>query len=532
MASAMALALAVAVAAAVGPGFKEALASDDSCQPDASVDGKGGSCDLSLRQLRREQLAACKAAARSGAISLMQVSHTLPSPALVSEHQKANVEGPSTQHAVLADTGRTGGDCGNEPELDGQDLETLISGTQGVLLIAMPQMRCTQAALAALQTKGLKYTLKEFQGDFSYAPGASDVWDWLHCKFPDDKQGGTVMHSYVFSDGAFIGQGFAAADKVTSGDLGGQTQSCEKRFPQDAEVVKGYMGNTSNRVLLFGWISCPCVGIAQARFAASSLCYEGRQWANPSSGLMAYLQCKENDPQSHSFIYFRESTDADSDWTFVGNGFALEDSAMSEDSLNSKISAAGAATTCKRPSVKNNLYGTQLEECRVGNDNSGSWMDDGTCSEQTGGIHQICIESLPADFSSETHQSPWSEERKGKRHCVCVGAWSLYMTDADKHKEGAESIMPHCKSIPETVLSTDYLGHWRDWNGYPASVLHGIRELVSRCLEQADDTDLKCGLKERFEKLQASTEAKELKDAKELQTLADSFHAVSCPSST
>jgi len=269
-------------------------------------------------------------------------------------------------------------------------------------------------------------------------------------------------------------------------------------------------------------------GIAQSRFAAASLCYEGRQWAEPNSQLMAYLQCTENDDQSHSFIYFRESKDPSSKWVFAGNGFAFQDSGMSENSLGAKIQAAGARTSCKQASVKVNLYGAQLEECRVGNDFAGSWKDDGTCSEQTGGVHQICIESLPADFSSETHQSPWSKEREGMRHCVCVGAWSLYMTDAQKHQAGADHIMPHCRSIPETVLTTRYLGHWKAWNGYPASVVHGIKELVTRCLGQAGKEEFKCGLKTRFEKLLASQEAVELKNATELQKVTSDLSALSC----
>jgi len=426
---------------------------------------------------------------------------------------------------------RQHGDCGASPQLDGgEDLRGVIANSSGVLLIAMRNMRCTEAVLTALGAKGIAYTLKEFKGEFAYTKGESSIWDWLHCKYPDDSQGGTTMHSYVFNDGEFVGQGFAAASLVESGRLAGSGtagQSCEERFPQEAQVVNNYMSNTTTHVLLFGWISCPCVGIAQARFAELSLCYEGRQWADPNSRLMAYFQCRENDSQSHSFIYFR-STSADSGWSFAGNGFAFEESAMSSDVLSAKIQAASAPTTCKHANVKTNLYGTQLEECRVGDDESGSWMDDGTCSEQTGGIHQICIEALPADFSTATHQPPWSKERAGKRHCVCVGAWSLYMTDADKHEDGAQKMMPHCRSIPETVLTVEYLGHWKDWNGYPASVLKGIKELVSRCFEQAESNELKCGLKTRFTKLQAAPEAEGLKNAKELKTLSDSFSALSC----
>jgi len=498
MAVARLLYICTVCAGVLGASFQEAFAAADECTADPT-------CDLSLRQLRGEpQVSSDGTSQRAFSASLLQ----------------AKVKGLKKRDA-----------CGASPQLHGDDLESLISTTKGVLLVAVPEMRCTQAALNALQGKGIPYTMKEFSGEFTYTKGGSSVWDWLHCKYPQDDQDGTTMHSYVFKDGAFLGQGFAAATVVESGRLGGgraEGQSCEERFSEDADVVSKYMSNATNRVLLFGWINCPCVGIAQSRFAADSVCYVGRQWANPGSSLMAYLQCKESDDTSHSFIYFRKSTAENSDWVFEGNGFAFEDKAMTSSELSAKVQASGAATSCKRANVKTNLYGTQLEECRVGNDDMGSWMDDGTCSEQTGGIHQICIESLPADFSSETHQTAWSKERAGQRHCVCVGAWSLYMTDAEKHKEGAQNIMPHCRSIPETVLTAEYLGHWKDWNGYPASVLNGIGELVERCLGQAQTDKDKCGLKARFKKLQASKEAAGLKNANELKSLTSSLDALSC----
>eukprot|EP00931_Biecheleriopsis_adriatica_P067951 TRINITY_DN42005_c0_g1_i1.p1 TRINITY_DN42005_c0_g1~~TRINITY_DN42005_c0_g1_i1.p1 ORF type:complete len:615 (+),score=134.82 TRINITY_DN42005_c0_g1_i1:66-1910(+) len=304
------------------------------------------------------------------------------------------------------------------------------------------------------------------------------------------------------------------------------TNSCEQRFPEEAKVVKGYMGNGSNRVLLFGWQGCPCTGIAQERLSEASVCYQGRTWANPKAELMAYLQCREGDSSHHSFIYFRSGPGPKSTWTFAGNGFAFQQKAMPEVQLQAKIEVAAAKKTCKQVSVQRNLFGAELEECRVGSDPSGSWMDDGKCTEQNGGVHEICIEKLPADFSSATHQSAWSEERAGKRHCVCIGAWSLYMTDAAKHKKEADDIMPHCKSIPQTVLTTRYLQNWKDWNGYSASIVNGVKELVTKCLHSVSERKLKCGLAERFLKLRA--EVPELKTAQALESLSSELQQLSC----
>jgi len=418
--------------------------------------------------------------------------------------------------------------CGPSPKLDGEDVKTLISDTEGLLIIAIPEMRCTDAILTASSMKAVDYKMVKYKGPFEYEKGESDVWDWLHCTYPKDRSNGAVMHSYVFVDGTFIGNGFDAADKIVSGELKlkKSSKTCEERFPNEANIVKQFMSKASTKVLLFGWLNCPCVGIAQSRLHEKSVCYESRTWADPSAKLMYYFQCREKDPESHSFIYFRTSSGS---WNYEGNGFMFEEDEMTEAQLVSKIEDADADLTCKRANVKVNVFGSPLEECQVGDDVSGSWMDDGTCSETTGGIHQICIEELPEDFSSETHQEPWSAERKGMRHCVCVGAFSLYMTDAKKHAKGATDIMPHCKAIPETTLSLEYLDHWRDWNGFPAQLLVGVKELVGRCLAQAKTQEDKCGLKRRFQKLRSRPSAKELKDASELQALVKSFSSIDCP---
>ena len=73
-----------------------------------------------------------------------------------------------------------------------------------------------------------------------------------------------------------------------------------------------------------------------------------------------------------------------------------------------------------------NIYGEKLVSCRKKIGDNGSWDHNGKCSELHGGVHQICVSSITNDFSSETSQSTWSEKRKGKPHCVCLGAYALY----------------------------------------------------------------------------------------------------------
>ena len=76
--------------------------------------------------------------------------------------------------------------------------------------------------------------------------------------------------------------------------------------------------------------------------------------------------------------------------------------------------------------AKVNIYGEPLEECQSGERMGGSQMQDGTCSELGGGVHQICVKSIGKgrNFSGTTGQSGWSAERGNKNHCACLGAWA------------------------------------------------------------------------------------------------------------
>lgn len=240
---------------------------------------------------------------------------------------------------------------------------------------------------------------------------------------------------------------------------------------------------------------------------------------------MTYLQCETKDTTHHSFVYFRLG----GDWKFVGTGFDMDEKSMTKDVLNSKIHMAGAQTVCKKASVAFNVYGGPLEECRLPSDEEGgSWMDDGKCSETSGGIHQICIQAgtLPHDFSMNTYQtSDWSESRTHSSHCICVGAWSTYMTEESKHQAATQKITPRCKSIPETVLTKEYMANWKNWNGFSANVGKGLAELISRCL-RIDAKKAKCGLKKRFLKL--NSDEPEIEKASELDSVREELAKLHC----
>ena len=77
---------------------------------------------------------------------------------------------------------------------------------------------------------------------------------------------------------------------------------------------------------------------------------------------------------------------------------------------------------------KVNVYGEKLMPCEPTQPTEGSQVN-GTCSELGGGVHQICfdVNDKTKNFSNDTGQSSWSLEREGKNHCMCLGAWALWL---------------------------------------------------------------------------------------------------------
>merc|ERR1712113_981800 len=187
---------------------------------------------------------------------------------------------------------------------------------------------------------------------------------------------------------------------------------------------------------------------------------------------------------------------------------------MSDSQLQSLSVPANVAHGCVND-FSVNIYGTALSECRAAStDASGSWMWDGKCTEEGGGVHQICMDQLPADFSVTTGQGPWSEGRANKRHCVCIGAWSLYMTRQEDPAWTTSSAWPFCDAIPLSSLTSRYIGKWKDWNGIPAQIVLGASKLFTKCLthrsgprSSAPSLSGACHLASAFRDLQAHESA-------------------------
>lgn len=136
-----------------------------------------------------------------------------------------------------------------------------------------------------------------------------------------------------------------------------------------------------------------------------------------------------------------------------------------------------------------NMCGTPLAVCRREQGDRGSWSGAGHCDSDLNagfGVHAVCID-LPGDFSATTGQSAWSEGRRGKPHCVCIGAWSMYIN------EGKDA-QPNCNAIVKDVFSKTYIANWKTWNSwrkYSPEVVKGSLALAEKCEAQcADDLTL------------------------------------------
>jgi len=143
-----------------------------------------------------------------------------------------------------------------------------------------------------------------------------------------------------------------------------------------------------------------------------------------------------------------------------------------------------------------NIYGEPLQPCRDENskDRRGSWNSNGYCDETGGGVHQIClsVDKTP-DFSHHTKQGRWSDKRKGKNHCMCLGAWALYKARQENNEIPKTNDELNCESIMDDSLDESYVGKWNRWNGHELSnqIVHGVNELYQQCYQKGNDSQKK-----------------------------------------
>lgn len=156
-----------------------------------------------------------------------------------------------------------------------------------------------------------------------------------------------------------------------------------------------------------------------------------------------------------------------------------------------------------------NIYGDTLKSCGNIDMGHGSWDTEHRCSETTGALHQICFRKLGEkanDFSVNTGQSDWSNDRGNNNHCVCLGAWSLYIAKKNRGEiEDNFSNQIKCDAIPEDAFNRNNYGRiygWDKWNrlekDYPTQGKDGVEELFKICYDQAETDNQKSYLKEKY----------------------------------
>ena len=236
------------------------------------------------------------------------------------------------------------------------ELNNLVANN-AVVAFGVPNTNCLIQGTQALQQQSACYVNE---------PLNTAEWNYFKCLQPNEAVNGNQMHSYFYIGQQYQGNGFRVAGLEWS-DTGGfltATQlssaltaasagTCSVNGPPASHpslgscqsLLSGSMMSlsqitqkiTDNDVMLLGWSQCPCTGIASARFEGEGVCFAKDTWDSPSEPLMAFLNCLYG-AQHHSFIFIGQ--------TFIDNGFAFANSAMSAAALNNLLVPANAATNC------------------------------------------------------------------------------------------------------------------------------------------------------------------------------------------
>merc|ERR1719440_1385113 len=105
------------------------------------------------------------------------------------------------------------------------------------------------------------------------------------------------------------------------------------------------------------------------------------------------------------------------------------------------LSGCGGSESDSSTSV--HVYNKTMSDC--GSSHSGGC----TYSAFDAGAHQVCVTQLPAGFSSDTGQGPWSDTFTGQPWCICIWAYSNYILQNN-------NLALKCDSIPSKVLEAEY----------------------------------------------------------------------------
>lgn len=148
----------------------------------------------------------------------------------------------------------------------------------------------------------------------------------------------------------------------------------------------------------------------------------------------------------------------------------------------------------------------------MGADDGGSWDVMGQCTavDSKSNTHNLCINTLPWDFSAVLEEGYWSKERHDMRHCTTVAQWSRYLHRERKanNMDKIKTIYPSCRAVPESVLFQKNAATWKGTAIDPGDLSLGVSEFVKKCMHMAKSSEEKCGLFWRAVALTKTTELK------------------------
>ncbi|KAK3248201.1 hypothetical protein CYMTET_42328 [Cymbomonas tetramitiformis] len=300
----------------------------------------------------------------------------------------------------------------------------------------MPKMRCTIAAAERLESEGVCHVREEWEDPEHI------LYKYFKCLHPNEYEGGMMMHSYVYINGEFMGNGFALLKNRMSQERFNKllvdahadrtcTKTCDSFLPPSkiAEVRKTI---ATSPVALYGWAGCPCTSIARQRFQAEGVCYAQNVWPEPDTALFRYLQCLHG-PEHHSFVFIAGE--------FVGNGFDFDPKDMSRSTFMASLQHAGARLTCQKEGDLS-LYKEPLQPCTQGNDGSTTgWTRTGSCNWDPSdtGYHEVCV-TMSDHFLAQSARHDANDLRSVTAHgghwCICAWAFASAVERDPKNLEG------------------------------------------------------------------------------------------------
>jgi len=144
-----------------------------------------------------------------------------------------------------------------------------------------------------------------------------------------------------------------------------------------------------------------------------------------------------------------------------------------------------------------NVYGEDLQVCRSRDRIAQDKFCPYHAAESDPGAHEVCVTSLPKQFSEKTGQGKWSEAKEGQSWCVCIWAWSNYVLNVLESKGDANRFSYHeahnklevdCNAIPEEALNSEYsLDHFKACGSMDSpcpQYVAAIKDMCSYCKQQ------------------------------------------------